>query len=59
MFDSRCPALADRSCRFFRQKKEEKEGKKTGRNASGPSFFFLFFLPHNPLALTYSYARTG
>jgi hypothetical protein len=46
-------ALVDGSCRFFRQKKkEEKEKRQTARNISGPgpSFFFLCFLPDNPLA---------
>jgi hypothetical protein len=45
----------DRSCGLFRQKKEEKEGKKQVQRhpASGPSFFFLFFLPANPLAQSF------
>lgn len=40
---------------FFRQKKEEKEGKKQvdTHPASRPSFFFLFFLPLNPLAQSF------
>jgi hypothetical protein len=49
-------ALVDRSCRFFRRKKkEEKEKRKSARNTSGPgpSFFFLFFLPDNPLARSF------
>jgi len=45
----------DRSCRFFRQKKEEKEGKMQVEThlAPGPSFSFLFFLPANPLAQSF------
>ncbi|TSB04139.1 hypothetical protein [Sphingorhabdus contaminans] len=56
-FDTICLALAGGSCRFFRQKKKEKEGKKQVEMhpASGSSFFFLFFLPDNPLALRFGH----
>jgi hypothetical protein len=49
-------ALEDRLCRFFRQKKKDrKEKRKPARThpASCPSFFFLFFLPANPLAQSF------